>query len=79
MDFLPLASQQQDKLRTLIERFKAKALIQQKVYLEKEGKDRLWRSQFSQSRPFLDELKMLDPDNEEVNQDLDRSYRFQNQ
>ena len=77
IDFLPLASQQQEKLKALIERFKAKALIQQKVYLEKEGKDRLWRSQFSQSRPFLEELKILDPDNEEVNQDLDRSYRFQ--
>jgi tetratricopeptide (TPR) repeat protein len=77
IDFLPLTSQQQEKLKALIERFKAKALIQQKVYLEKEGKDRLWRSQFSQSRPFLEELKILDPDNEEVNQDLDRSYRDQ--
>lgn len=78
VDLLSLEPSLHDKLKTLIEGFKARALIQQKVFLEKEGKDHLWRSQFSQSRPFLEELKKIDPDNEEVNQDLDRSYRSQN-
>lgn len=77
IDLLYLEANQKDKLKTLIEEFKAKALIQQKVFLEKEGKDRLWRSQFSQSKPFLEELKTIDPDNEEVNQDLEKSYRSQ--
>ncbi|MBA4392416.1 MAG: hypothetical protein C0407_02570, partial [Desulfobacca sp.] len=67
-----------EKLLTIIEGFKAKALIQKKVYLEKEGKDHLWRNQGVQARPFLEELKRIDPDHEEVYQDLDKSYRLQN-
>jgi tetratricopeptide (TPR) repeat protein len=78
MDRLPLESTQKNKLSALIDEFKARALIQQKVYLEKEGKDRLWRSQFALSRPFFEQLKMIDPDNPEVDQDLDRSCRSQN-
>lgn len=78
MNGLPLTPVQKDKLDTLIEGFKTKALIQKKVYLEKEGKDRLWRNQFTQARPFLEALKGLDPDNEDVYQDISRSYRLLN-
>jgi tetratricopeptide (TPR) repeat protein len=74
-DFLPLEPGLKNKLKTLIEDFKVKALIQKKVFLEKEGKDYLWRSQHIMARPLLEELKDIDPDNEEVLPDLERSYR----
>ena len=77
MEFLPLETSLKNKLKTVIDDFKARALIQKKVFLEKEGKDHLWRGQFSQARPLLEELKDIDPDNEEVHQDLYRSYRNQ--
>jgi tetratricopeptide (TPR) repeat protein len=72
-----LESKLKDKLKTIIEGLKAEALIQKKVYLEKEGKDHLWRNQSVQARPFLEELKAIDPDNEEVYQDYSRSFRIQ--
>lgn len=78
IEIFTLEKDQKDKIKTLIEGFKARALIQKKVYLEKEGKDRLWRTQLTQARPFLEELKTIDPDNAEVKEDLDRSYRLQN-
>ena len=31
-----------------------------------------------QARPLLEELKDIDPDNDEVDQDLSRSYQNQN-
>ena len=76
-EFLPLEPNLKNKLQTLIDDFKARALIQKKVFLEKEGKDYLWRRQFSQARPLLEELKDIDPDNEDVEQDLYKSYRSQ--
>lgn len=78
IDSFSLESKLKEKLKTIIEGLKTKALIQKKVYLEKEGKDYLWRNQFMQARSFLEELKAIDPDNEEVHQDSDRSYRLQN-
>jgi tetratricopeptide (TPR) repeat protein len=78
LDSFPLESKLKEKLKTIIQGLKAEALIQKKVYLEKEGKDHLWRNQLIQARPFLEELKTIDPDNEEVYQDYDRSYRLLN-
>jgi len=75
---LPFEPNQKNKLKTIIEELKVRALIQKKVYLEKEGKDLLWRRQYAQARSFLEELREIDPDNEELHQDLDRSYRLQN-
>ncbi len=75
MEFLPLEPNLKDRLKTIVDDFKAKALIQKKVFLEKEGKDYLWRNQFLQARPLLEELKDIDPDNEEVHPDIDRAYR----
>ncbi|MCJ7833311.1 MAG: tetratricopeptide repeat protein, partial [Deltaproteobacteria bacterium] len=42
MEFLPLETSLKNKLKTVIDDFKARALIQKKVFLEKEGKDHLW-------------------------------------
>ena len=78
INFLSLEPNLKNKLETLIDSVKSGALIQKKVFLEREGKDHLWRRQFSQARPFLEELKEIDPDNEEVEQDIATSYRFQN-
>lgn len=78
IEFFPLEADQKNKLQRLMDDFKARALIQKKVYLEKEEKDRLWRGQFSLARPYLEALKELDPDNEEVPQDISRSYRSEN-
>jgi tetratricopeptide (TPR) repeat protein len=77
LEFLPLEPNLKNKLRTIVDDFKVRALIQKKVFLEKEGKDRLWRGQFSQARPLMEELKDTDPDNEEVGPDLYKSYRNQ--
>ena len=76
MEFLPLEPDLKNKLRTIVDDFKVRALIQKKVFLEKEGKDHLWRGQFPQARPLLEELKDIDPDNEEVHPDLVRSYQY---
>jgi hypothetical protein len=59
-----------------VEGLQAKALIQKKVYLEMEVKDRLHRGQYLPAREFLEALKIIDPENEEVHGDLDRSYRI---
>jgi tetratricopeptide (TPR) repeat protein len=64
-------------LAPLVRELKTAALIQKKIYLEKEAKDRLWKNMYFQSRPFLETLKALDSDNEEVDADLMRSYRGQ--
>ncbi|MGA3083907.1 MAG: tetratricopeptide repeat protein [Thermodesulfobacteriota bacterium] len=77
MEYLPLEPNLKNKLQTVLDDFKARALIQKKVFLEKEAKDYLWRGQFSPARPLLEELKDIDPDNEDVQQDLNRSYRSQ--
>ncbi|MEW6184336.1 MAG: tetratricopeptide repeat protein [Thermodesulfobacteriota bacterium] len=66
------------KLLPLLEDLEAHYMIQKKVFLEKEGKDHLWRRQFSQARPLFEELKVIDPDNEDVEQDIYQSYRNQN-
>jgi len=66
-----------EKISVLLQDLEDKAAVQRKVFLEKEGKDHLWRSQFLQARPLLEELKDVDPDNEEVDQDIYRSYRSQ--
>jgi tetratricopeptide (TPR) repeat protein len=71
---IPLDEVQKNRLEAIIKEFSARALIQKKVYLEKMGKDLLWRNQLLQARPFLDALKAIDPDNEEVPQDISRSY-----
>jgi tetratricopeptide (TPR) repeat protein len=75
VEFLPLEPEMQNKLKILIDDFKARALIQKKVFLEKEGKNFVWKGQFILARPLLEELKDIDPDNEEVPPDLYRSYR----
>jgi tetratricopeptide (TPR) repeat protein len=77
MGLLHLEPNLKKNLEIVLDEFKAKALIQKKVFLEKEGKDHLWRLQFLQATPLLEELKDIDPDNEEVQQDLYRSYRSQ--
>jgi tetratricopeptide (TPR) repeat protein len=74
VEFLTLEPDLKNKLKTIIEDFKVRALIQKKVFLEKEGKDYLWRSQFIMARSLLEELKNIDPDNEDVLSDLNRSY-----
>jgi tetratricopeptide (TPR) repeat protein len=78
VEFLSWQPELKNKLNNLIEDFKAKALIQKKVYLEKEGKFYLWRSQSIMARPFLEQLKEIDPENEEVLLDMERSFRNQN-
>ncbi len=65
-------------IREFIEILKVLALIQKKTYLEMEGKDLLWKGLFFQARVPLEELKDLDPDHEEAEQDLVKSYRLQN-
>ncbi len=41
-----------------------------------EGKDLIWRGQLLPARPVLEELQALDPENEDVREDLERSYRL---
>lgn len=78
MEILPLEPDLKNGLKTIVDDFKTRALIQKKVFLEKEEKDYLWRNQFVQARPLLEELKRIDPDNEEVYPDIDRAYGNQN-
>jgi hypothetical protein len=42
-----------------------------------EGKDRLHRGQYLPARVILENLKLIDPGNEDVDSDLERSYRLQ--
>jgi hypothetical protein len=42
-----------------------------------EGKDRLHRGQYLPARNILETLKLIDPENQEVDSDLERSYRLQ--
>lgn len=65
------------QIREFTEGLQTKALIQKKVFLEMEGKDRLHRGQYLPARRFLEELKSIDPENEEADGDLDRSYSLQ--
>ena len=65
------------RIRDFVDGLQARALIQKKVFLEMEGKDRLYRGQFLSARDILGTLKLIDPENEEVDSDLDRSYRLQ--
>ncbi|MBI4765521.1 MAG: tetratricopeptide repeat protein [Deltaproteobacteria bacterium] len=78
IEFLSLEPILKKKLESLLDDFKVRALIQKKVFLEKEEKDYLWRGLFFQARPLLEELKEIDSDNEEVPPDIDRAYRSQN-
>lgn len=64
------------RLGALLRDLEAKALIQKKVYLELEGKDLIWRGQLLAARAVLEELQALDPENEDVREDLDRTYRL---
>jgi tetratricopeptide (TPR) repeat protein len=64
------------RLGALLQDLEAKALIQKKVHLEMEGKDLIWRGQLLTARPLLEELRALDPENEDVREDLERSYRL---
>jgi tetratricopeptide (TPR) repeat protein len=75
IDSLSLSDIQKQRLSALIKEYSAPAIIQKKVYLEKEGKDRLWRNQFMEARPFLNALKKIDPDNEDLAQDISKSYQ----
>jgi tetratricopeptide (TPR) repeat protein len=70
-----LDSALQTQIHDFVEGLQAWALIQKKVYLEMEGKDRLHRGQYLPARDFLEILKSIDPENEEVDSDLERSYR----
>jgi tetratricopeptide (TPR) repeat protein len=65
------------RIRDFVDGLQARALIQEKVFLEMEGKDRLRRGQYLSARDILGTLKLIDPENEEVDSDLDRSYRLQ--
>jgi len=67
----------QTRIRDFVDGLQARALIQKKVFLEMEGKDRLHRGQYLPARELLETLKLIDPENEEVNSDLERSYRLQ--
>jgi tetratricopeptide (TPR) repeat protein len=75
---IPLDPETKRNLLILLEDLEAQYIIQRKVFLEKEGKDYLWRKQFSQARPLFEELKVMDPDNEDLEQDIYQSYRNQN-
>jgi tetratricopeptide (TPR) repeat protein len=63
-------------IRDFVEDLQARALIQKKVFLEMEGKDRLHRGQYLPARDILETLKLIDPENQEVDNDLERSYRL---
>jgi tetratricopeptide (TPR) repeat protein len=67
----------QTRIRDFVVGLQARALIQKKVFLEMEGKDRLHRGQYLPARDILLDLKFLDPENEEVDSDLERSYLLQ--
>ena len=67
----------QSRIRDFVESLQARALIQKKVFLEMEGKDRLHRGQYLPARNILETLKLIDPENQEVDSDLERSYRLQ--
>jgi tetratricopeptide (TPR) repeat protein len=73
----PLEPASRERLEQLLGELEAKALIQKKVYLEREGKDLIWRGQFMAARIALEALQTLDPDNEDVKMDLERSHRLQ--
>lgn len=64
------------RIRGFVEDLQARALIQKKVFLEMEGKDRLHRGQYLPARDILEALKLIDPENQEVDSDLERSYRL---
>ena len=66
----------QTRIRDFVDGLQAKALIQKKVFLEMEGKDRLHRGQYLPARDILEALKLIDPENQEVDSDLERSYRL---
>jgi tetratricopeptide (TPR) repeat protein len=74
----PLEPKLQEKIKAIIEELMAEDLIQKKVFLEKEGKDNLWRNKMVQARSYLEELRRIDPDNEDVNNDLNKSFRITN-
>ena len=67
----------QTRIRDFVDGLQARASIQKKVFLEMEGKDRLHRGQYLPARELLETLKLIDPENEEVDSELDRSYRLQ--
>jgi tetratricopeptide (TPR) repeat protein len=67
----------QTRIRDFVDGLQAMALIQKKVFLEMEGKDRLHRGHYLPARELLETLKLIDPENEEVDSDLERSYRLQ--
>jgi hypothetical protein len=71
-----LDSALQTQIRDFLEDLRARALIQKKVFMEMEGKDRLHRGQYQAARDMLVLLKRIDPENEEVERDLERSYRL---
>ncbi len=66
----------QTRIRDFVDGLQARALIQKKVFLEMEGKDRLHRGQYLPARDILEALKLIDPENQEVDSDLERSYRL---
>ncbi|RPH88139.1 MAG: tetratricopeptide repeat protein [Desulfobacteraceae bacterium] len=66
----------QTQIHDFLEDLRARALIQKKVFMEMEGKDLLHRGQYKAARDMLVHLKRIDPENEEVEQDLERSYRI---
>ena len=67
----------QTRIRDFVDGLQAGALIQKKVFLEMEGKDRLHRGQYLPARDILETLKAIDPENQEVEGDLERTYRLQ--
>ena len=73
----PLDPETRGRLKGLVADLEAKALIQKKVFLEMEGKDLIWRGQLLSARAVLGELQRLDPENEDVQYDLERSHRLQ--
>jgi tetratricopeptide (TPR) repeat protein len=66
----------QIRIRDFVDGLETRALIQKKVFLEMEGKDRLHRGQYLPARDILGTLKLIDPENEEVDSDLEQSYRL---
>jgi tetratricopeptide (TPR) repeat protein len=74
---VPLDPETRVRLGKLLQDLEAQALIQKKVYLEMEGKDMIWRGQLMPARAVLEKLQALDPENEDVNADLERSHRLE--
>ncbi|HSO72276.1 MAG TPA: hypothetical protein VLR91_06470, partial [Thermodesulfobacteriota bacterium] len=77
LDTATLTPGLQAPIRDFVEDLRARALIQKKVFLEMVGKDQLHRGQYLSARSILETLKSIDPENEAVNGDLERSYRLQ--